>query len=103
MVRIGHRYDKVPVAHDAAHVLRRAGALALDAPGVSSLVLGPQHTLKEDLVLPGIARVVLVPEADRPLAPREDLAQLRTVRVPVIELLKVLLHQHRVAVELVTD
>ncbi len=64
-----------------ADVLRRAGALTLDADRVDHLGLGRRDVLDQDLVLPPVAEVVRVAKP-RPLAPPPRPGASRVRRAP---------------------
>src|SRR5262249_32849432 len=90
-------------APNAAAVLRWAGPLPLLAKGVLRLWISPHDTFEKNLVIPGVAEVVLVLEAEPPAAVRQDVADPGDRRVLILHVLEVLLQEHRVAVKLVLD
>src|SRR5262249_62306285 len=100
---VGDGFHNLLVAPGAAHILWRAGPSSLDADWKLLPPLGPPDALEQTLVPPVIPEVVLVPEPELLAGLRQDVAQLRGGRVLVLHFLKVLLHQHRVAVKSLPD
>src|SRR5207248_1666416 len=59
MARVGHCFEEVGISPDPTDILGRAGPLPGDAPGVTDVRLRLQGSLQDDLVLPGVAEVVV--------------------------------------------
>ena len=87
VVRVTDRFQELGIAPDASHVLRWTRSRPFDAAGIRDIRLWLQDLLKDDLVLPGVAEVILVDEPDLPsrlgdLADR-DLLLVLFFHVPV--------------------
>src|SRR5271157_5045325 len=66
VLRVSNRFEEVGIDPRTAAVLRWTRSRPFDAAGILDLGLWLQRFLQGDLVLPGVAEVVLVGEPDLP-------------------------------------
>src|SRR5271157_1438077 len=66
VLRVRYRLQEIGVAPSTAAVLGRASPGSFEAPGILNLGLWFQRLFQGDLMLPGIAKVVLVGKPDLP-------------------------------------
>src|SRR5271157_5442825 len=74
VLRVRYRFQEIGVARDPAYVLRWTRSCPFEAPGILDLGLWFQRLFQGDLMLPGVAEVVLVDDLGFLLA-LEDLAE----------------------------
>ena len=60
VLRVPDGFEKIGIAVDSAAVFGRAGARAVKAARVTSLGIGRKNFFKHDLMLPAVAKVILV-------------------------------------------
>ena len=103
VVRVLDGLDEIGVAPNAAAVFGWAGTFSINAKGILLPRLLLRAALEQNLVIPGIAEVVLVDEPEFLAVFRDDVAQVRGRGVFVFHLLEVVLHEHGIAVILFAD
>ncbi len=80
MVRVTDGYEELGIAPDASHILRWTRSRPFEAAGVRNPRLRLQDFLKDDLVLPPVAKVILVDDPGCVLA-RVDIAEADAILV----------------------
>ena len=84
VLRIGQCFQKLIEAADASHILGRTGSLTFNAERIFLAGFFLRAALKEDFMVPAVAEIVLVGEAESLAGFWQDLADSSAGRIDAV-------------------